>query len=80
MPKVEPGEIVELKGAQLQVTEIDDREMTLKLLSRVEREQSLSDFAQNRDFPDLSAEESRRHLERVIERQRHRGKPRKGRR
>lgn len=75
MPKVEALEVVVLKGAQLQVVAIDDREMTLKLLSRVEREHARA----SSNFDQTSADESERHLERVLGRQRHRGKPRKGR-
>ncbi len=46
MQRIQVGEIVKIKGEELEVVEIGRREITLKLLSRYEREKLLADYGE----------------------------------
>jgi len=66
MKRIQMHEIVEIKGAVLEVVSIGRREITLKLLSRDERKK-LKDILS--DYEQLAANESKRQRENMLKHQ-----------
>lgn len=63
MQRIEIGEVVKIKGEELEVVRIEKREITLKLLGQIERIHRADGFAEVADA------ESKRQREKMLKRQ-----------
>ena len=69
MQRIEVGEVVKIKGEELEVLRIDERTIVLKLLSASDKlEKDLSGLS-TMDYEDLAYSESNRQRENMLRRQ-----------
>jgi len=67
MQRIEVGEVIKIKGEDLEVVRIEKREITLKLLSAYER--TVRGFATFAEEEDTAAREIQRQREKMLKRQ-----------